>query len=164
MPACLECSLIEKEVLVNLLNQRLSTKKIAERLGRTEKTVLYWERRHGLSPAFPAVGNASRRRRGSLEEMADAMTRAPIVHRRRLKVKAIGYKGGKCILCGYDRCNAALEFHHVDKGAKGFGLSRGGRIRSWESIMKELDKCVLVCANCHREVEAGARVIPANSL
>ena len=91
--------------------------------------------------------------------MADAMKRAPVAHRRRLKAKAIEYKGGKCVLCGYDRCNAALEFHRLDKKAKGFGLSRGGRIRSWESMKKELDKCILVCANCHREVEVGARVI-----
>jgi len=92
--------------------------------------------------------------------MADAMIQGPIAHRRRLKVKAIEFKGGKCILCGYDRCNAAPEFHHLDKATKGFGLSKGGKIRSWESIMKELDKCILVCSNCHRELEAGVRTVP----
>ena len=72
---------------------------------------------------------------------------------------AIAYKGGKCFLCGYHRCNAALEFHHLDKTTKSFGLSRKGIIRSWESIMKELYKCVMICANCHREVEAGVRTM-----
>ena len=88
------------------------------------------------------------------------MVQKPILHRRRLKAKAIEYKGGKCILCGYDRCSAALEFHHLDRTSKSFGLSRKGIIRSWDSIRKELDKCVLICANCHREVEAGVREIP----
>jgi len=52
-----------------------------------------------------------------------------------------------------------LEFHHLDKETKSFGLSKKGIIRSWESIKKELDKCVLICANCHREVEAGEKSI-----
>lgn len=92
--------------------------------------------------------------------MAAYMTGNPTLRRRKLKAKAISFKGGKCLLCGYDRCNAALEFHHLDKTAKGFGLSKGGRIRSWESIMKELDKCILVCSNCHRELETGLRTFP----
>ncbi len=155
--ACLNCLLIKKAVLVDLLNQHLPTKKIAMRLGRSENTVLYWERKYGLSPAFASCGNGRRTR--SLDEMAEAMIQEPIVHRRRLKAKAVEYKGGRCILCGYGRCNAALEFHHLDRTTKAFGLSRKGIIRSWESIRKELDKCVLICANCHREVEAGVRSI-----
>jgi len=161
MRACLDCLLIRKKVLVDLLNQRLSTQKIAMKLGRSQKTVLYWERKYGLSPAFASYGNGRRTR--SLKEMADAMTQEPVLHRRRLKARAIEYKGGKCILCGYDRCNAALEFYHLDTTTKSFGLSRKGVIRSWESTMKELDKCALICANCHREVEAGMRTIPSGS-
>jgi predicted transcriptional regulator len=149
--------LIRKKVLIDLLNKHLSTQKIAGMLGRSQKTVLYWERKYGLSPAFAAYGNGRRTR--SLKEMADRMRQEPTVHRRRLKAMAIAYKGGKCLLCGYHRCNAALEFHHLDKTTKGFGLSRKGIIRSWESIKKELDKCVMICANCHREVEAGVRPI-----
>lgn len=149
--------MIRREVLVALLNQRLSTRKISKNLGLNEKTVLYWERKYGLSPAFPS---RNRRRGRSIEEMAAAMRRKPIEYRRRLKAKAIAHMGGRCVLCGYDRCNAALEFHHLDRSNKAFGLSRKGIIRSWESTMKELAKCVLICANCHREVEAGFRTIP----
>jgi hypothetical protein len=151
--------LIEKKILADLLNQRLSTKMISAKLGRSEKTVLYWERKYGLSPAFASFGNGRRTR--SLKEMSEAMIKEPIVHRRRIKARAIKYKGGRCVICGYDRCNAALEFHHLDKALKSFGFSRNGIIRSWDSIVKELDKCVLICANCHREVEAGVRAIPA---
>ena len=80
-----------------------------------------------------------------------------LVQKRRKKLKqlSVEYKGGKCILCGYDKCVAALEFHHVNPNEKLFGLSTKGLTRSWEKIKTELDKTVLLCANCHREVESG---------
>jgi hypothetical protein len=87
--------------------------------------------------------------------MAAKTVREAVDYRRRLKARAIAYKGGKCVLCGYCKCNGALEFHHLSRSSKTFGLSKKGMIRSWPSIEKELDKCVLICANCHREVEAG---------
>lgn len=78
--------------------------------------------------------------------------------RHKLKALAVEYKGGKCIICGYDRCVRALEFHHVNPAEKEFGLSSRGLTRSWIAIKHELDKTILLCANCHREVEAGANV------
>lgn len=75
--------------------------------------------------------------------------------RKRLKEMSIKYKGGKCINCGYNRCNAALDFHHIDATQKNFGVSLDGLTRSWEKIKEELDKCILVCANCHREIHSG---------
>lgn len=76
------------------------------------------------------------------------------VQKRRLKVKqmAINYKGGKCQKCNYDKCNAALDFHHLDPNEKDFGIGEKGYTRSWEKIKIELDKCILLCANCHREI------------
>jgi len=70
--------------------------------------------------------------------------------RRKLKLRAIEYKGGKCILCGYAKCPAALQFHHIDDVEKEFGISSGDT-RSWEKLRVELDKTILVCANCHHE-------------
>lgn len=80
--------------------------------------------------------------------------RSEAVQRRRIKLKhmAIDYKGGKCLICNYDRCDAALEFHHRDPSQKDFGLSHRGLTRSWEKLKAELDKCMLVCANCHRQI------------
>lgn len=77
------------------------------------------------------------------------------VQRRRdnVKLQAIAYKGGKCSVCGYDRCIAALEFHHIDPKTKSFGIAQQGQTRSWDRVQEELDKCILVCANCHREIE-----------
>lgn len=68
---------------------------------------------------------------------------------------AIKYKGGKCTICGYNRCNNALDFHHIDPEEKSFGIGRCGCSKSWQSIKVELDKCILVCSNCHREIHSG---------
>ncbi len=70
------------------------------------------------------------------------------------------YKGGKCVMCGYSRYSGALDFHHKDPSQKDFGLSTKGLTRSWEKIKEEIDKCVLVCANCHRELHAGITQLP----
>lgn len=71
--------------------------------------------------------------------------------RRRQKLKAIEYKGGCCEVCGYNKCPAALSFHHKDPSEKDFGIS-SGKIRGWDKIKIELDKCMLVCNNCHAEI------------
>lgn len=74
--------------------------------------------------------------------------------RKKIKLKAIEYKGGKCCKCGYDKCIEALEFHHLNPFEKKFAISGKGHTKSWEKVKEELDKCDLVCANCHREIEA----------
>lgn len=78
--------------------------------------------------------------------------------RQKLKLMAIEYKGGKCSKCGYNKCIGALEFHHLDPSKKDFGISNGGITRSWEIIKEELDKCALVCSNCHSEIHEELRV------
>lgn len=75
--------------------------------------------------------------------------------RKKLREMAIKYKGGACYICGYKSCSEALDFHHIDESQKDFGISSKGYTRSWESVQQELDKCILVCANCHREIHAG---------
>lgn len=74
-------------------------------------------------------------------------------YRREVKRKLVEYKGGKCKVCGYNRCTAALEFHHLDPTKKDFSISGG--TRSFESLKDEVDKCVLVCSNCHKEIHQG---------
>lgn len=84
-----------------------------------------------------------------------------VSNRRRLvKAMAVDYKGGSCILCGYNKCIVALDFHHINPDDKVFGIAYKGYTKSWKEIKLELDKCVLVCANCHREIEAGITKIP----
>jgi len=78
------------------------------------------------------------------------------VRKRRKKVRhmAIDHLGGRCSQCGYDRCLDALEFHHVESSVKDFGISNRGYTRSWKRVQEEIEKCVLLCANCHREHHA----------
>lgn len=75
--------------------------------------------------------------------------------RQKRKRLAVQYKGGHCILCKYNRCMRALEFHHLDPSEKDFGFSEKGTQKSWEVQKKELDKCVLLCNRCHSEVHDG---------
>ena len=82
------------------------------------------------------------------------------VRKRRKKIRqmAIEYKGGKCQICGYNSCPEAMEFHHQNSSEKNFGISNKGYTRSWENVKKELEKCVMLCANCHREVHTGLQL------
>lgn len=80
-------------------------------------------------------------------------------YRHKVKLEAIKYKGGCCKICNYSKCINALEFHHLDPNEKEFTLSQG--IKSWNRVKIELDKCILLCANCHREVHAGLVTLPA---
>lgn len=75
------------------------------------------------------------------------------VQRRRVKLKqlAVEYMGGACFSCGYAKCIEALEFHHKDPTQKDFGISASGHTRGFDKLKVELDKCVMYCANCHRE-------------
>ena len=75
--------------------------------------------------------------------------------RRRARLKLIAEAGGCCRLCGYDRYVGALHFHHLDPPTKEFGISGRGFTRSIAKMREEAAKCVLLCSNCHAEVEAG---------
>ena len=70
--------------------------------------------------------------------------------RQRTKVKLVEYKGGCCQICEYKKSIGALEFHHIDPNEKDFSIS--GKSYSFERLKKEVDKCILVCSNCHIEI------------
>jgi hypothetical protein len=88
------------------------------------------------------------------------MIAAVAKRRKRLKEMVVEYKGGKCVICGYNKYVGAFDLHHLDGTVKEFGLSTRGLTRSWEKLKEEADKCILVCANCHREIHAGIIRIP----
>lgn len=166
---------LSRERLEELIARELSIRAIAAEVERSPATVRYWMRRYGLS-TLPAVRRGQPRtapRRmdvcavhGLTEFVgrADgrgrcARCRAAAVSRWRREAKAIlvAEAGGCCRVCGYDRCIGALEFHHVDPREKSFSLSSRGLARSIEALRDEAAKCVLVCSNCHAEIENGAR-------
>jgi len=108
-------------------------------------------RRHGLT-AFTLTSQGGYRCKGCRSDAVSA-------RRRRVKRILVDEAGGKCSLCGYDRYVGALEFHHVDPATKSFTLSHGGVTNSLARARLEASKCLLLCSNCHAEVEGGCREV-----
>jgi transposase len=177
---------IEREVLEGLVAQGMSIARIADSLELSRGTVRHWLRRYGLRtrsfrqvrleevvrPA-KAAGRLSVTmvcaHHGETEFFLEGRgyyrckrCRSQAVARRRRKMKAllVGEAGGRCRLCGYDRCLGALEFHHLDPEMKRMPLSAQGIAYALETLREEARKCILLCANCHAEVENGAATVP----
>jgi transposase len=174
--------------LESLVETEMSIAEIAATVDRSRATVRYWLAHYGLKTyaqqgrlserstrAARAAGKATVmrdcRRHGVTEFWLEGRgyyrckrCRMDRVNQRRRKVKRIlvAEAGGRCTACGYDRCVGALHFHHVDPSSKRFHLSMQGATRSLASARAEMAKCVLLCANCHAEVEAGLLTLPAS--
>ena len=84
--------------------------------------------------------------------------------RKNTKQKLIEGFGGKCQICDYNKSNSALEFHHINPAEKDFSISNfiGNGVKPWNDFVNEVAKCILLCANCHREVHEGLTLIPEN--
>lgn len=80
----------------------------------------------------------------------DCTNSQAVIRQRKTKQQCIEYKGGKCSICGYSKSSAALDFHHINPAEKDFQIAKF-RSRSFSKIKEELDKCILICSNCHRE-------------
>jgi transposase-like protein len=168
---------IDKDTLASLVEAGMATREIAERLGFTQSTVRHWLRQHGLrtqrarrTETHGTRGiDAPRKtlkcaRHGSTEFCLDnrgiyrclrCRSEAVARRRRRLKEILVAEAGGRCSLCGYDRYIGALQFHHRNSEEKMFGVGARGMTRSLSAVRAEAAKCVLLCANCHAEVEGG---------
>lgn len=169
---------LDRAELARFVEAGMSSGQIAERTGRSKTTVRHWLREFGLATQWTNRRQASSegRQRMLLRCSRHGMTpfarrrsggyrcnkcRAEAVSRRRRKVKQVLVQeaGGACRLCGYDRCVAALEFHHLVPAEKRFSLSHRGVTRSMAAAREEAARCVLLCANCHAEVEAGVAAV-----
>ncbi len=159
----------------------------AEELGVSYSTVRHWVRRLGLETQRMARLKESREARVNGDKRAlltcrkhgkthfykhpsggfrcgKCRSEAVSRYRRRVKQRLIDRAGGACQLCGYDSYSQALHFHHVAPEGKTFTISRHGVTRSYSEVEAEADKCLLLCANCHAEVEAGVAEIPPKLL
>ena len=174
---------IERETLEALIEQGASIGTIATELHRSSATVCHWLSRYGLETHATArrriAGVARDAGEGVLEGSCERhgltrfwldgrgrfrclACRQEYVTRRRRKVKLIliAEAGGRCAICGYDRYVGALQFHHRRREEKRFGLSDAGVARSLEAARAEARKCLLLCSNCHAEVEGGIASTP----
>ena len=81
--------------------------------------------------------------------------------RKNTKQKLTICMGSKCQICGYNKSQNALEFHHIDPNEKDFSLSSTrANPKKWTSIVNEQQKCILLCSNCHKEVHEGITSLP----
>jgi 5-methylcytosine-specific restriction endonuclease McrA len=97
-------------------------------------------------------------------DRAEYLKKAVDKRRKKLREMAVQFRGGRCQLCGYNKCTSAFEFHHIDPHQKDFDISMNGLTRAWSKVRAELRRCVLLCANCHREIHAGITQLPKKIL
>lgn len=158
---------MNKETLINLINQNLSTWQIAEQSNTTQANVRYWLKKYDLQ-TIRTINKAKKLKlcpkcntskpksefyhsKKSSSYCKSCIVESNLQRQRRTKLLAVEYKGGKCSICGYSKCIAALDFHHINptEKDKDFFNMRGGL----STLLKtKLDKCVLLCSNCHREI------------
>lgn len=187
---CLARGGIPKAQLQSLVEAGLSIAEIAESVDRSKGTVRHWLIRYGLKTHGGPGRRPSREvqagkgaglatiamrcaRHGRTDFCLDARgcyrckrCRSAAVSRRRRKVKAILVKeaGGACALCGYDRNMRALHFHHLLPSEKRHEINAKGVAIALEKLRAEAQKCVLLCSNCHAEVEDGMMSVPVEAL
>lgn len=125
-----------------LYNELQCSKKVANKLGLCHVTVKKYLKDY-----------LTKRIYHTKETKKKAVCQSVISCRKKNKQRLVEYKGGKCIICGYNKCNRALEFHHLDRNNKSFSISNTNI--KYEKLQAEVDKCILVCSNCHCEIEDG---------
>lgn len=178
---------IDRELLGEIVACRLSVRDMADVFERSPTTIRHWLTKHRIAtpasdrrragvvaaslgvdePELPCpIHGATRHipRGDATFRCARCRSEQVAERRRRVKRQLIAEAGGACMLCGYDRCAAALQFHHVDRATKSFSLSQTGVTRSLATARAEAEKCVLLCANCHAEVESGFAQLPLRSV
>jgi hypothetical protein len=180
---------VTRETLEPLVKAGLTIAEIGEHIGRSAGATRHWLRKHGLKtssrrgpkPMVPREAVEAAIAAGLRTVEGDCRHHGPSVfviepsgkvrcrkcrmqrvaeRRRRNKWVLAEEAGGKCVRCGYDKFIGALQFHHLDRKEKSFGLAQNGSTMGLDALREEAKKCVLLCANCHSEVEHGRGDLP----
>lgn len=159
------------------IEEGLSFNQISKETGKSLTTIRYWAKKHNIKSNFVTFSEQEKveygesrfcprcknnvntkdfyQRRGienSSTYCKSCTSEQTLERTRNLKSQMVEYKGGCCVRCGYKKYQGALEFHHLDPNEKDFNPSRLKNYSFNEIIKSELDKCILVCSNCHREI------------
>lgn len=153
--------------LEQLIEQKLSIRQIATQLDKSFGSTIYWINKYGLKTQSSYAqtdykckhcGETKKAKfvnRGTDRKChsvcKDCHNKLRTKRYRRYKKIAVEFKGGKCIKCGYNKCEGSLDFHHRDPTQKD-PQWKTMRSCSLKRILKEIEKCDLVCSNCHREI------------
>ncbi len=129
---------------VNLYKELKSTHKVSKQTGWSRHTVTNYLKKTGIK---------------LVKQKTISRSQSVVDWRKRTKLKLVEYKGGCCQApgCGYKKCVEALTFHHTDPSKKDFHIS--GKSWSFERLKDEVEKCLLLCSNCHIEVHAGVLIL-----
>lgn len=161
---------MDQQNLRQLVEDGKSIRQIATLLNKSAGSVRHWLRKYNLTtykePKYSTnckfcgiiltdENTYSSKKRWSCKSCANKYRNERFVLTKR---KMVEYKGGKCICCGFDKHYSALDFHHLDPAIKEFNLTRNSI--GWDKLKPELDKCVLLCSNCHRMIHAGVIQLP----
>lgn len=147
----------DEDYLKKTYSTRIPLEKISEKIGRTVRSIQRKAAEMGVSrprKSFSVEKLRIRAKRANdkfYERSSKAIYARKNERRKELKLELIGMKGRKCETCGYNKCVAALEFHHRGKN-KDSDLSSMIKNGSRQKALKEVERCMLLCANCHREL------------
>jgi transposase len=177
---------LAREQLEALVLAGMSIAQIAEAVDRSKATVRHWLTRYrlktqsvpGRRPSPPASAarqldaelvllvcrwhgeTAFCRDRRGYYRCKRCRSEAVVKRRRKMKQTLVEEAGGACRVCGYRRNARALHFHHLEPSLKRHELNAQGVAMALEKLRAEPRKCILLCANCHAEVEAGLITLP----
>lgn len=171
---------MEKHVLEELIETNHSQKQMADNLGLSKSSVKYWLKKYGLKTKYrlynknknllleektcprcseikPLTDFYKRSNRDDVGGYCKKCSNDYHTNRvKEVKIKMIEHMGGECTRCSLkliDTHYAVFDFHHKDPKEKD-EVFKGLKMKKWETIEKELKKCVLVCSNCHRLIHA----------
>jgi HNH endonuclease len=167
---------LDQDELSRLADNGLSVRQMAARLDRSPTTVRYWLKKYDIQLSRPGPKRIHGRPGDSRSRITSTCRTHGVTEfalradgyyrclqcsvaavqrwRRGARRRLIEEFGGACVICGFDE-PVALEFHHLDRASKEFGFAARGITRSYESLRREARKCILLCSNCHAQVEAG---------
>ena len=169
---------MDKNVLESLVQQRLSSYKISKIIGKSQTATRYWLKKYslktkGINAAFEENNKIYKicaqckqkkevnkdnfyvEKNGKFHPWCKICNcKRTFKRQKMLKQQCLEYKGSKCVVCGYNKYFGALEFHHLDKTKKEYAIS-DLKNYNFETLKKELDKCVILCSNCHAEYHGG---------
>ncbi len=153
---------MDKATLSRYVTDGLSSRQIAAKMEKSQTTIKYWLKKLDLFTRYVRGREATTHKCTSCGEVNESsfykgrkrackkcVNQNDTIIKRNRKIAAIHHMGGRCVDCGYNRYYGALDFHHLDKSTKEGQIKFG----NWgmSRILKELEKCVLLCSNCHRE-------------
>jgi hypothetical protein len=146
---------VDEKELIRLYESGLSNVKIGAILNCHDTTVGRLLKKLGLTKSNEKVKNyncviCGHEIENNFKNRSTCGACAIRVRRYKFKVRAIDYKGGCCQICGYNKSLSGLQFHHLSQNEKEFTISSSSN-KSWDVLKNELDKCILLCGNCHSE-------------